>query len=255
MGAGANADRPGEFSSDWEITNARLLVDCVTTDVTIHNELTQALHQGKPLQLAISSWSTTMHSVLPVGAAGNQSWDVVLSRAFNRIRDCYWTFDQDARGVVNTESNYFMRWHGKASKSVFGDSNAYNPTYGEGFRFQLTCGANTWPDQPVQSMKEAYHHLSKTMAMGTKEIGCSIVPGEYLGQQFIQSIDTEKMFSGPSGGYTRFTGLDTTAQGDTLRASWQNVRTRADWVPQRLFWTIHYDVVIELREAGVLCLD
>jgi hypothetical protein len=69
------------------------------------------------------------------------------------------------------------------------------------------------------------------------------------------SVDTEKMFSGPSGDYTRFTGLDTTAQGDTLRASWQNVRMRADWVPQRLFWTIHYDVVIELREAGVLCLD
>ena len=105
-------------------------------------------------------------------------------------------------------------------------------------------------------MKEAFYHLTKTMALGTKENGCcSIVPGEYLGQQFIQSIDTEKMFSGPSGGYTRFTGLDTTAQGDTLRASWQNVNPREGFVPQRVFWTIHYDIVIELREAGVLCLD
>ena len=28
-------------------------------------------------------------------------------------------------------------------------------------------------------------------------------------------------------------------QGDARRASWQNVRPAANWVPQRLFWTIH----------------
>jgi hypothetical protein len=97
--------------------------------------------------------------------------------------------------------------------------------------------------------------LTKTLIFGTHNSGCSIVPAEYTGQQFIMSIDTEKLFSGPSGGYVRFTGLDTTAQGDTLRASWQNVNIAGNWVPQRLFWTIHHDVVIELRNAGVLCLD
>jgi hypothetical protein len=72
-GNGADADNPGVYSQDFEITNARLLVDCVTTDVTIHNELTQSHEQGKPLQLAISSWSTTMHSIVGVAAAANQS--------------------------------------------------------------------------------------------------------------------------------------------------------------------------------------
>jgi hypothetical protein len=250
-----DADHPGEFSQQFEITNARLLIDCVTTDVTIHNELTQSLEQGKPLQMAISSWSTTMHGVLVAGAGGNRSWDVVLSRAYNRIRDCYFTFDQDDRGRVNTESNWFMSWHGKANKNILGNSVPYVPAYGEGFRFQLTCGAKTWPDQPVSSLREFFYHLTKTLTFGTHNSGCSIVPAEYLGQQFITSVDTEKMFSGPSGGYVRFSGLDTTAQGDTLRASWQNVDMRADWIPQRLFWTIHYDIVIELRNAGVLVLD
>jgi hypothetical protein len=105
-------------------------------------------------------------------------------------------------------------------------------------------------------MKEFFYHLSKTLTFGTHNSGCSIVPAEYLGQQFITSIDTEKMFSGPSGGYVRFSGLDTTAQGDTLRASWQGVNPNGvNWTPQRLYWTIHYDIVIELRNAGVLCLD
>ena len=96
-------------------------VDCVTTDVTIHNELAQSLEAGKPLQMAISSWSTTMHSVVGVQAAAGQSWEVMLSRAFNRIRDCYWTFDQDQRGRVSTESNWFMNWHGKANKNLVGN--------------------------------------------------------------------------------------------------------------------------------------
>jgi hypothetical protein len=253
--AGSAADQPGVFSQDFEITNARLLVDCVTTDVTIHNELTQSLEQGKPLQMAISSWSTTMHSIVGVGAATNQSWEVMLSRAFNRIRDCYWTLDSDARGNVNTESNWFQSWHGGADKNVFGETHTYNAATGEGFRFEMTCGAKKYPEHPIQSMKEFFYHLTKTLAFGTHNSGCSIVPSEYIGQQFIMSIDTEKMFSGPSGGYVRFTGLDTTAQGDTLRASWQNVHVGADWIPTRLYWTIHYDVVLELRNAGVLCLD
>ena len=252
---GQDEDNPGLYSQDFEISNVRLLVDCVTTDVTIHNELTQSLEQGKPLQLAISSWSTTMHSLVGIDPSPNQSWEVTLSRAFNRIRDCYWTFDQDNRGVVNTESSWFMCWHGKGSKNIFGSNHTYRIPNGEGFRFELQCGAKKWPEHPIQSLRECFYHLTKTLSFGTHNSGCSIVPSEYPAVQFIQSIDTEKLFSGPSGGYVRFTGLDTTAQGDTLRASWQGVRVSGDWVPQRLFWTIHYDIVIELRNAGVLCLD
>jgi hypothetical protein len=240
----------------FEITQPRILLDCVQVDVTIQNEIRTHLAAGKPLQLALSTWSTTMHSVLTAGAAGSLSWDVTLSRAFARIKDIYVTFDNDAsRGVVNTESNNYISWHGKANKNVYGASNPYVPNYGEGFRFQLQTGAMVFPDLPITSHTEAFYQLSKSLAMQSHNEGVSIPPSEYLGQNFILALDLEKMYSSPGAGFVRFSGLNTQGAGDTLRMTFQNISARADWLPTRQFVTLHHDVVIELRAEGVICLD
>jgi hypothetical protein len=63
----ATADAPGPFSQDFTITNARILVDMVQTDIAVQNSFTESLAAGRPLQMAISTYSTTMHSVLPAG--------------------------------------------------------------------------------------------------------------------------------------------------------------------------------------------
>jgi hypothetical protein len=63
------------------------------------------------------------------------------------------------------------------------------------------------------------------------------------------------MYSSPGAAYTRFTGLNTKAAGDTLRFAWQNVRARTGFSPGRCFITLHHDTVIELRQEGALCLD
>jgi hypothetical protein len=248
---------PGLFSQNFNITQPRILVDCVQVDVTIQNEIRTHLAAGKPLQLALSTWSTTMHSVLTAGAVGNQSWDVTLSRAFSRVKDIYITFDSDAsRGVVNTESNNFISWHGKPDKNVYGGSNPYDDDYGEGFRFQLQTGALVFPDLPITSHTEAFYQLSKSLAMQSHNEGVNIPPGEYLGQNFILALDLEKMYSSPGAGFVRFSGLNTQGAGDTLRMTFQNVHARnADWLPTRQFVTLHHDVVVELRAEGVICLD
>jgi hypothetical protein len=252
------AAAPGTFSQAFSITNARVLVDMVQLDVTIQNELTTALAAGKPLQLAFSSWSTTMHSVVPAGAAGNLSWDVTLSRAFSRIKDAWLTFDNDAansRGVWQTETDNFLSWHGKADRNVIGGATTYDPDHGEGFRAQMSCGALLFPDLPIASHKEAFYQLSKVIGMHNHVEGVSIVPGEYLGCQFIMAFDLEKMYSSPGSGFVRFTGLNTQSAGDTLRFAFQNVNPGANATPTRMFVTLHYDVVAELRMEGVLCLD
>ena len=257
-GANPTADLPGVFSQNFQITNARILVDMVQVDVTIQNELTTALAAGKPLQMAFSSYSTTMHSVLAAGAANNLSWDVTLSRAFSRIKDAWVTFDNDAaasRGVWMTESNNFISWHGRPALNTFGDSNPYNAAHGEGFRAQLSCGAHLFPDIPISSHAEAFYQLSKVIGMHSTVEGCSIIPAEYLGRQFIMAYDLEKMYSSPGAGYVRFTGLSTQAAGDTLRFRFENVNPAANYNPTRMFVTLHHDVVAELRLEGVLCLD
>jgi hypothetical protein len=182
---------------------------------------------------------------------------VTLSRAFARVKDIYITFDSDnSRGVVNTEANNFISWHGKPDKNVYGASNPYDADHGEGFRFQLQTGAMVFPDLPITSHAEAFYQLSKSLAMQSHNEGVSIPPGEYLGLNFILALDLEKMYSSPGAGFVRFSGLNTQGAGDTLRMTFQNINARSpDWLPTRQFVTLHHDVVIELRAEGVICLD
>jgi hypothetical protein len=56
----------------------------VQTDIAVQNSFTESLAAGRPLQMAISTYSTTMHTVVVAGDANNSSWDITLSRAFSR---------------------------------------------------------------------------------------------------------------------------------------------------------------------------
>lgn len=255
-GDAATKDKPGVFSTSFTITNARILVDMIQTDVTVLNTFREALAAGRPLQMAASSYSTTLHSVLPAGA-GNLSWDITLSRAFSRLREIWITFDNDdSRGVWDTESNHFLSWHGKPDYNLYGNSVPYDPDYGEGFRFQIQCGAHLWPDIPASSHTELFYQLSKTIGMHSNTEGVAIPPGEYLGTSHIVTFNLEKLYNSPGASYIRFTGLNTMAAGDTLRLAWQNVRPRdATATPTRCYITLRYDYVAELRQEGVLCLD
>jgi hypothetical protein len=80
----------------------------------------------------------------------------------------------------------------------------------------------------------------------------------------------EKMTSSPGSGMAAFTGLSTRNAGDTLRFAFDNVtpwqkpaqnpsagenyRATAS-VPQRMYITLHMDLVLELRAEGCVLLD
>ena len=53
-----------------------------------------------------------------------------------------------------------------------------------------------------------------------------------------------------------FTGLSTRNAGDTLRFVFDNVTPRdANSTPQRMYITLHMDLVLELRAEGCVLLD
>jgi hypothetical protein len=116
----------------------------------------------------------------------------------------------------------------------------------------------------MTSSQEAWYQLSKTLGMHSSLDGASI-GSEWLGRNFIISLDMEKMNSSP-GGQASFTGLSTRNAGDTIRFAFDNVTPRtnvdgakkvtgvASW-PTRMFTTIHMDLVLELRAEGCLLLD
>ena len=247
------------YSQSFSMQNVRILADVVTVDNAVQEELSRVLLSGGALPMHLTSYSTTMHN-LQLNFAANQSWAVTLSRAFSRIKDIWITFDSDAsHGHILTESNSFLNWHGKdrpVDYETWGATNFYSANHGEGWRFQMTTGSLIFPDLPMSSSQEAWYQLSKVLGLHSSLESVSIPPGEWLGNNFIIALDMEKMSSSPGAGYAAFTGLSTRNAGDTLRFAFENVNPRNGLaVPQRMYVTLHMDLVLELRAEGCVLLD
>jgi hypothetical protein len=266
---------------DFAISNARILCDVVTPDPSVQDELSRVLLAGGSLPLHFTSYNTVVNATnlnppaVPANAAtapaftdSAQFWSVTISRAYSRIKDIWITFSSDAAyGALRTEANTFLNWHGKTNAAWNNTGNviAYDPKYGEGWRFQMTTGSLVFPDLPMTSSQEAWYQLSKTLGMHSSLDGASI-GSEWLGTNFILALDMEKMNSSPGSGNSSFTGLSTRNAGDTLRFAFDNVtpRTNVDanqkvvdvraW-PTRQYTTIHMDLVLELRAEGCILLD
>ena len=247
---------PQQFAQSFSMQNVRILCDVVTVDNAVQEELSRVLLSGGALPMHLTSYSTTMHN-LQIQAAANQSWAVTLSRAFSRIKDIWITFDSDgSHGHMQTESSSFLNWHGKDNYDTYGDNNYYNSAYGEGWRFQMTTGSLIFPDLPMSSAQEAWYQLSKVLGLHSSLESVSIPPGEWLGNNFIIALDMDKMSSSPGAGYAAFTGQSTRNAGDTLRFAFDNVYPKnANSTPQRMYVTLHMDLVLELRAEGCVLLD
>ena len=108
----------------------------------------------------------------------------------------------------------------------------------------------------MSSAQEAFYQLSKVLGLHSSLDSISIPPGEWLASNFIIALDMEKMSSSPGAGYAAFTGLSTRAAGDTLRFAFENVMPcDANSTPQRMYITLHVDLVLELLAEGCILLD
>ena len=108
----------------------------------------------------------------------------------------------------------------------------------------------------MSSMQEVWYQLSKLLGMHSSLDGVSIPPGDWLATSFIMGLDMEKAATAPGSGNAAFTGLSTRNAGDTLRFAFENVTPRdAASTPQRMYITLHMDLVVELRAEGVVLLD
>jgi hypothetical protein len=273
---GAAAEDVG--SQEFAIQNCRLLGDVVTCDNAIMEELARVIREGGALPLQFSSYSTTQHALslnVPANASpyvkSRQSWSIVLSRAFTRIKSIFVTFDNPASyGRLRTQSSNFLAWTAPSDRSIDGLGAAgYPAENAEGFRFQIQLGASLWPDQPMSTFNEAAYQLFKGLGLTASNDGHSIAPGQYLNHDFIILADLERASAGPGGGLAAYTGISTRTPGDSIRLTWENVLPRtgtggteaaptvtdtASW-PTQCYITLHYDLQLELRAEGVLLLD
>ena len=108
------------------------------------------------------------------------------------------------------------------------------------------------PETPLQSHAECAYQLSKVLAHHSSLEGLSITPGRYRNDEFIVALDCERMSSSPGSGQAMFTGLNTKTGNDMIRFTWDNVTAQNGWAPDRVWLSLGYQVVVELRaDVGV----
>jgi hypothetical protein len=247
----------GPNSTDFRIENATIKADTLTLDSAMDNTLSEALLQGKPLSLSISSWNNQYFQLTNL-PADRASWSVVMSRSFSRLNSLFINFLPDMTKVaagIWTESNLFSCWHGGTpfnANPVVPVCNRARDT----FRFSLYAGARAWPTVPMASLGEAYYQMQKCIGQLQSETGTKI-GANYRSTNFHLCMDLEKVSSTPASGGMAFSGLNTKASNDQLRFSFDDVTSLdADdnnrCIPQRMYVFAHHSVLIELRAEGVI---
>ena len=240
------------LSTAFTIQNCSIKVDTVSLDSQMNESIDEALLQGKPLSLSLSTWNNQYFTLANI-ANNAGSWSVLLSRSFSRLQSVFINFLPAAYAGQWTESNMFTCWHGGAAAD-----NTTMPNYNfvrDTFRFQLTAGAHLWPQMPIQSLAEAYYQLSKCLGQLQSAEGFSVGP-LYRSTNFHIGLDLEKMAATPAGTMA-FTGLNTKASNDQLRFQFDNVSsdTGNGYLPARQYVFCHFNTLVELRAEGVICAD
>ena len=84
--------------------------------------------------------------------------------------------------------------------------------------------------------------------------GMSISEAEYYSDKFIIGIDTERCSIGPGGG-AEFRGMSTRG-GETLRIEMKHINApSANEAPNKMFVTLHQDVLVNIKLEGVEVMD
>ena len=84
--------------------------------------------------------------------------------------------------------------------------------------------------------------------------GMSISEQEYYSNKFIIALDTEKAAVGPGGGGS-FSGMSTRG-GETLRIEVKHINApTANEAPNRIYVTLHHDVLVNIKLEGVEVMD
>jgi len=242
----------GTLSRSYELTQCRILGDVVSVDSAIQNQISSALLEGKALPLHFKTWSNSVHTV----ASGGGNFAVNLSRGFSRLSTIFVNFSNNRTTGQSTqwsEVSAYTNWHGRTNINPNQDTPYdFNA---DSYKAQLSIGSHVWPDYPISNNAEAYYRLSQALGHSGSLDGVTISPADYRSFAFIMSWDLDKA-AGPGGGMAAMSGVNTKANNDLMRFTFDSLNQRYEEFSVDKMWIhCHFDVIVELRASGVVLLD
>jgi hypothetical protein len=135
--------------------------------------------------------------------------------------------------------NYF------AAPVAHGVGNTDNTTDNDQFTWNITVGADRYPEFDVSSVQESWHRLATAQLMHTGSKTFSISPYQYRTTKFIGAMNFERAL-----GQAGHTGVNTRS-GSQLTLNFRGLPASIT----AIHVILHYEVAVNVSAAGIEVLD
>ena len=227
------ADADQAFSgtgNSWYITQPRLVGDVLTLDNALQNSYASHILQGKQLPFMMHG----LYSIRATIPPGSTLYSLPIARGFTRLSTCYFSFWDSNSKYVNTFRS-----------TVKIDGNTDNDTDTDQCSWNITVGAQRYPEFDCSSLQESWYRLSLAQLMHTGKDSFSISPYQYRTNKFIGAMNFEKAL-----GQAGHSGVNTRS-GSQLTLNFRGLPTYINTIHV----VLHYEVAVNVSAAGIEVLD
>ena len=230
-------------STEWMITDVRVVCDVVTLDSALQNSYAEHVLSGKALPINYSTFVSQYQTLTSTDFAVN------VTRSVSRLKSVFVTFDGahtpniHPESVVHTNVNTFMGPMASANYS----GGVYD--FNKELQWQVQIGSKMFPEYPVRSLAETFYQLKKALGIhGSAYHSLDLTPHKYRNDHFIIGVDTEKILE------AGFTGLNTRA-GDLMTIRGKGANAGLTAFASAMYVTLHSDQILEVRDSGCQVFD
>jgi hypothetical protein len=170
-------------------------------------------------------------------------YSLPIARGFTRLSTCYFSFwDSSAADALHPDFKYANRFVSTLSISATSDANT---TENDKCTYNVTIGADRYPEFDVSSIGESWYRLGLAQLMHTGKDSFSISPYQFRHDKFIGAMNFEKAL-----GQAGHTGVNTRS-GSQLTLNFRGLPTYID----AIHVVLHYEVAVNVSAAGIEVLD
>jgi len=216
--------------NDWFINRPRLIGDVLTLDNALQNSYAKHILDGKTLPFMMHG----LYSVRATIPPGSSLFSLPIARGFTRLSTAYITFYDDSG-----------KWVSEYIAPSYDGIDAANTTEDDQVMWNITIGADRYPEFDVDSLGEAYHRLRLAQLMHQGTDSFSITPYQWRTNKHIAAMNFEKC-PGKAG----HTGVNTRS-GSQLTFHFRGLAANINTVHVIL----HFEQAVNVSAAGVEVLD
>jgi hypothetical protein len=217
--------------NSWYITQPRLIGDVITLDNALQNSYATHVLQGKQLPFVMHG----LYSIRATIPQGSTMFSLPIARGFTRLSTCYFTFFDSSGNWANT-------FISPVAHSV---EDYENTTDNDQCSWNITIGAQRYPEFDVTSTQESWHRLAVAQQMHASRETFSISPWQYRTTKFIGAMNFERAL-----GEAGHTGVNTRS-GSQLTLNFRGLPASINTIHV----VLHYEVAVNVSAAGIEVLD